>query len=81
MTIPRGTALWQDLLNRRTSLEATRLALQNQLTTLSSLNVDAGQVIQPAQLPLAPSSPNHELNVALGIIVGLVIGVAHRVDR
>ena len=75
VTIPRGTALWQDVLNRRTSLEATRLALQNQLTTLSSLNVDAGQVIQPAQLPLAPSSPNHELNLALGVIVGLVIGV------
>lgn len=72
---PRGTAVWQDLLNRRTSLEATRLALQNQLTTLSSLNVDAGQVIQPAQLPLAPSSPNHELNLALGVILGLVIGV------
>ena len=76
VTTPRGTALWQDLLNRRTSLEATRLALQNQLTTLSSLNVDAGQVIQPAQLPLAPSSPNHELNLALGVILGLAIGVA-----
>ena len=76
VSIPRGTAVWQDLLNRRTSLEATRLALQNQLTTLSSLNVDAGQVIQPAQLPLAPSSPNHQLNLALGIIIGLVVGVA-----
>jgi capsular exopolysaccharide synthesis family protein len=76
VTTPRRTALWQDLLNRRTSLEATRLALQNQLTTLSSLNVDAGQVIQPALLPLAPSSPNHELDLALGVILGLVIGVA-----
>lgn len=76
VTLPRRTAAWQDLLNRRTSLEATRLSLQNQLTTLSSLNVDAGQVIQPAQLPLAPSSPNHELNLALGIIIGLAIGVA-----
>lgn len=74
-TVPRGTAESEDLVDQRSALEATRLAIQNQLATASTLSVDAGQVIRPAQAPLSPSLPNHRLNVVLGALIGLLAGV------
>jgi polysaccharide biosynthesis transport protein len=39
------------------------------------LDIDPGQVILPAQVPTAPSSPNHVLFGALGLFVGVFMGV------
>ena len=39
-----------------------------------SLQSDA-QVVSPAQIPLKPSSPNKKLDIALGVIFGLLAGV------
>ena len=39
-----------------------------------SLQSDA-QVVSPAQIPLKPSSPNKKLDIALGIVFGLLAGI------
>lgn len=38
-------------------------------------------VVQPAQLPTAPTSPKPKLNVALGLLVGLGVGIGGAVLR
>ncbi|MFB3737387.1 MAG: polysaccharide biosynthesis tyrosine autokinase [Candidatus Velamenicoccus archaeovorus] len=63
-------------LQRRGTLETSRQTLETQLTTLTTLSNDPGQIIQPALLPRSPSSPKHQLDLALGILVGLAAGVA-----
>ena len=73
--LPQGTPAWRDTLNRRDALTASRLALQTQFATLSTLSVDPGEIIQPGQLPASPSSPKHELDLALGVLLGLLFGV------
>jgi capsular exopolysaccharide synthesis family protein len=82
-TVPRDSGEWNSLNDRRTQLETTRLALQNQLATLSTLSADPGEVIQPAELPLSPSSPDHPLNLTLGLLAGLMAGVvlAYAMER
>jgi polysaccharide biosynthesis transport protein len=61
-------------------------------TQLSQLNALAGsqtgdvQVVQSASIPSAPSSPRTKLNVAVGAVLGLILGVAlallaHRIGR
>jgi polysaccharide biosynthesis transport protein len=49
--------------------------LRNQVGTLSVLDLDPGTIIQPADLPTSPASPNHVLNGLLGLFVGLGLGV------
>jgi succinoglycan biosynthesis transport protein ExoP len=75
-TLPPGTAALADAVDRRNAMGTTRLSLQNKLATLSTLSVDPGQVIQRAQVPSSPSSPNHRLDLVLGLAVGLLVGVA-----
>ncbi len=50
--------------------------LRSQLAPLNSLVVDPGDVIQTANLPSEAASPNHLLNGALALFVGLALGVA-----
>jgi tyrosine-protein kinase len=80
---PRGSAEWKTLADSRNALETSRLVLQNQLATISTLNVDPGQVIRPAERPVSPSSPKHQLDLALGVLLGLFagIGVASATER
>ncbi len=73
--LAQGTPAWRDTLNRRDALTASRLALQTQFATLSTLSVDPGEIIQPSDLPASPSSPKHELDLALGVLLGLLLGV------
>lgn len=57
------------------SLEAQVAGLQAQLGQLSILDISPGTVIQPATLPVRPSSPNHLRNGGLALAVGLALGV------
>jgi succinoglycan biosynthesis transport protein ExoP len=57
----------------RGSLETQRAGLQTQLTTITTLSVFPGQVIQDAQLQPTPVSPRHKLDLALGLLLGLAI--------
>lgn len=49
--------------------------LRNQFSSLGSLDIDPGAILQPAPLADAPSSPNHLQNGGLGLFVGLALGV------
>jgi capsular exopolysaccharide synthesis family protein len=71
---------------------AARLAnfVANEFTTVAAnlLQTDAGgksvvklTVIQPAEVPSAPITPNKILNIGLGLVVGLLIGVGVAVLR
>ena len=68
------------------SLEAQMgLLTAKQLETFG-INTDPGDVVSPAIPPTAPSSPNHELDLALGLFLGLFAGVGlaflkHRTDN
>lgn len=61
--------------------EATTMAgqvalLRQQLSELSPpAQLRVGEVVQPADLPSEPSSPNHLLNGALAIVLGLALGI------
>jgi receptor protein-tyrosine kinase len=46
-----------------------------QLTTLSSLQTGNAELIQLARPPDSPSSPKTKLNVAIGALLGLLIGI------
>ncbi|MGH2556252.1 MAG: polysaccharide biosynthesis tyrosine autokinase, partial [Actinomycetota bacterium] len=50
--------------------------LQQQLSEVSSSGtLDVAQVVDPADIPEAPSSPSFPRNVALGLVLGLALGV------
>jgi tyrosine-protein kinase len=49
--------------------------LDRQLATLEQLEVTPGSVIEPAQLPTAPSGPGRLLSIGLTSLLGLVAGL------
>ena len=51
-------------------------AREQQLALLSSLQTGNAEVVQPALAPTSPSSPSTVRNAVLGLLVGLVLGVA-----
>jgi capsular exopolysaccharide synthesis family protein len=58
----------------------------SQLATLGSLQTGNAELVQPANAPTAPSFPKPKVNIALGIVVGLLLGVGvalllERLDR
>lgn len=66
------------------ALNAERSRLIGQLsqvtTSLSDLSAadsggSGGEILQPAQVPTSPSSPNHLVNLLLGLVIGLMFGV------
>ncbi|HEY6566690.1 MAG TPA: Wzz/FepE/Etk N-terminal domain-containing protein, partial [Actinomycetota bacterium] len=59
----------QDQLNSQITLYQLRIA------DAYGLNTDPGDVVSEAEIPTSPSSPNKELNLALGLFAGLFIGV------
>lgn len=64
-----------DLVDQRSALETTRLTLQTQLATVTALSTDPGSVIQPAEVPSSPSRPKHPIDLSLGVLIGLMIGI------
>jgi succinoglycan biosynthesis transport protein ExoP len=65
----RNAALQRDVLAGQVAI------LRNQLASLGIQSIDPGQVIDPAAVPTSPSSPNHLVNIALGLLAGLFLGV------
>jgi non-specific protein-tyrosine kinase len=49
--------------------------LQAQLTGFASLDFNPGTVISAAVLPTQPASPKHKLDVGVGLLIGLFLGV------
>jgi Mrp family chromosome partitioning ATPase len=65
------------------SLLVSQIAIQQQ--SLGPLTppgtVQLGQILQPATLPISPASPKHVRDAALGLLVGLGLGVVTAVLR
>jgi succinoglycan biosynthesis transport protein ExoP len=62
---------------RQNSAEAKALTARlQQLTVVASLQTGEAEIVQPALTPTSPSSPTTPRNVVLGLLVGLVLGVA-----
>jgi capsular exopolysaccharide synthesis family protein len=70
------SAEYASLVNERDGWDTGRLALQGQLADVSTLSTDPGQVVQDAAKPSAPISPKHQVDLALGILLGLAAGIA-----
>jgi capsular exopolysaccharide synthesis family protein len=60
---------------RLTSLNNRLQQLNLQLNGYLSLDFTPGTVIAAAALPTTPADPNHRLDVGIGLLVGLFIGV------
>jgi succinoglycan biosynthesis transport protein ExoP len=65
----------QDARAERASVQAQLEGLQVQVASVSLLNTDPGAIIVEALVPKTPSSPNHTLNIAIGVFLGLLLGV------
>src|SRR5205807_3042357 len=65
--------------------ERGRLVRQriDQLETLAALQTGNAELVQPAAIPLSPSSPLTTRNAALGAALGLLLGIglAFLIDR
>jgi capsular exopolysaccharide synthesis family protein len=60
----------------RASLEDTRLGLRNQLVTIITSSRDPGEVVQVAERPSSAISPKHQVDLALGVLLGIAAGMA-----
>lgn len=69
---PAQDVLLATLQNRLTSLQATFATL---LSLASSASANLATVTDPAVAPLSPTAPNVPLNVILGAVGGLLLGI------
>ncbi|MDP9119496.1 MAG: polysaccharide biosynthesis tyrosine autokinase [Actinomycetota bacterium] len=67
---------WAIAKSDRRSAEARRSGLLDQLTVITTSSIDPGEVVQRAERPSAPISPKHQVDIALGVLLGLAAGVA-----
>jgi len=74
--LPIDSAEYVSLLQTRDGWESQRIAQQTQLSETQTLSTDPGQIVQDASRPSAPISPKHQVDLALGILLGLAAGVA-----
>lgn len=73
-----NTALVTSYETQRSTLIARLGVLQQQLDEIQAQRVqsmDTGDIIEPADLPLTPSSPNHLRSGALALFLGAALGV------
>jgi polysaccharide biosynthesis transport protein len=74
--LPRSSPARSGFQSRYDVLSGNQLFLENQLVTLSSITTDPGEVVDPASVPTTPSTPRHEFDIAIGILLGLGLGFA-----
>lgn len=70
-----------DKQSRLDLLTSRSLALQSQLVSLQSMTANPGEVIDPASVPTSPASPRHPLDIAVGMLLGLGLGVGFALIR
>jgi polysaccharide biosynthesis transport protein len=66
---------WSIAKSDRRSAEARRKGLLDQLTAITTSSTNPGEVVQQAERPSAPISPKHQVDLALGLLLGLAAGV------
>jgi capsular exopolysaccharide synthesis family protein len=67
---------WQTTKADRRSAEVRRQGLYIQLQLIYTLFTDPGEIVQQAERPSMPISPKHQVDLALGVLLGLAAGVA-----
>jgi polysaccharide biosynthesis transport protein len=65
----------------RDSLIGQVTALQVQLAVVSTVDIDPGEVIEPAGLPGSPATPNRILNAIGGLLLGAILAVTLAIVR
>jgi capsular exopolysaccharide synthesis family protein len=68
---PERTALE----SQRESLEDIEIGLREQLVATNTASRDPGEVIQRPETPATPISPKHQVDLALGALLGIAAGV------
>jgi tyrosine-protein kinase len=71
---PRTSPEYQAAQDQLTRISIQLSVLASSLSSLPTL-VDTGQVLLEAQVPTAPSSPNVQLNLMIGLVLGLLGGI------
>jgi capsular exopolysaccharide synthesis family protein len=72
---PPGSPEEQDAQRARDSITAQIAVLTSEFASSVVAETNPGEVILPAQAPTAPSSPKHVLNLAMGFLVGVFLGI------
>jgi len=67
---------WQIAKSDRRSAEARRQGRLAQLAAITTSSTNPGEVVQRAEVPTFPISPKHQVDLALGALLGLAAGVA-----
>ncbi|MDQ4108516.1 MAG: polysaccharide biosynthesis tyrosine autokinase [Actinomycetota bacterium] len=75
-TLTTDSPSWQIAKSDRRSAEARRQGLLTQLQAITTSSTNPGEVVQRAERPSAPISPKHQVDLALGVLLGLAAGVA-----
>jgi polysaccharide biosynthesis transport protein len=70
-----GSAEHQNAQVQREILLGQLTVLQNQQAAISTPTLDPGQVIGRPSVPTSPSSPRYPLNLAVGLLMGMFVGV------
>ena len=73
-TLPVGSTDFKEAQQEQDAITGQIAVFTSQLASIPPVS-DPGEVILPAEVPVAPSSPKHVLDVALGLFLGTFIGV------
>jgi capsular exopolysaccharide synthesis family protein len=71
---PRGTAEYQNAQDTLSQLNIRLAVLASALSSLPQV-VDTAQVLLQAPVPTVPSSPNMQLNLMIGLVLGILGGI------
>lgn len=76
-TVPSGSAAATNISSQLNGLYSQQTTLQSQLGTLrlSTEAAAGGRVIQPATVPVAPSSPKRTQDALIAALLGLLVGI------
>jgi capsular exopolysaccharide synthesis family protein len=72
---PAGSSDETVAANEVDQLSSQIAGLNAQVASLGAPDITPGTLIQPAEVPPSPSSPDHRQDGALGFVAGLVLGV------
>jgi tyrosine-protein kinase len=75
-TLTTDSPAWQIAKSDRRSAQTRMQGLLIQLQAITASSTNPGEVVHPAERPTFPISPRHQVDIALGVLLGLAAGVA-----
>jgi polysaccharide biosynthesis transport protein len=79
--LPDDSAEQRAAIAQRDSLFGELAGLRIQLASITTAPGAVGEIIEPANRPLQPASPNMKMNAAAGLFLGLLLGAALAILR